>query len=178
MANLAEHVMMNKWDDDINNAIISVGGKTEGSSGLPDYANIIRNQLISKDNCIQNGKEILLEGDSCIIEADETGRDNYNTEYAIGVKTGLVPGTLYLRICTAVKDLEPIYIDLTRLNINDDLIDIDSIIAELLNSRNFMTQITNDISENISQDVESLVNDIITENTMDSKGIDINELNW
>ena len=49
MANLTEHVMINKWDDDINNAIVHVGGDTYGSEGLPDYANIIKSQLISND---------------------------------------------------------------------------------------------------------------------------------
>lgn len=47
MASLTEHVMINKWDDDINNAIVSVGGNTEGSSGLPDYSDIIKSQLTS-----------------------------------------------------------------------------------------------------------------------------------
>ena len=47
MASLTEHVMINKWDDDINNAIVSVGGNTEGSSGLPDYPDIIKSQLTS-----------------------------------------------------------------------------------------------------------------------------------
>jgi DNA anti-recombination protein RmuC len=39
--------MINKWDDDINNAIVAVGGKTYGSGGLPDYADIIRAQLVA-----------------------------------------------------------------------------------------------------------------------------------
>lgn len=47
MASLTEHVMINKWDDDINNAIVSVGGNTDGSSGLPDYPDIIKSQLTS-----------------------------------------------------------------------------------------------------------------------------------
>ena len=47
MANLTKHVMINKWDNDINDAIVAVGGKTYGSGGLPDYADIIRSQLIS-----------------------------------------------------------------------------------------------------------------------------------
>lgn len=42
--------MLNKWDDDINEAIKDVGGNTYGSSGLPDYAGIIRSQLIAKNN--------------------------------------------------------------------------------------------------------------------------------
>ena len=49
MANLTAHVMINKWDDDINNAIIDVGGDTYGSAGLPDYANIIKTQLVSNE---------------------------------------------------------------------------------------------------------------------------------
>lgn len=47
MADLTKHVMINKWDDDINNAIQEVGGNTYGSEGLPDYAGIIKTQLIS-----------------------------------------------------------------------------------------------------------------------------------
>ena len=47
MASLTKHVMINKWDNDINDAIVAVGGKTYGSGGLPDYADIIRSQLIS-----------------------------------------------------------------------------------------------------------------------------------
>ena len=47
MADLTKHVMINKWDDDINNAIQEVGGDTYGSEGLPDYADIIKTQLIS-----------------------------------------------------------------------------------------------------------------------------------
>lgn len=47
MGNLTEHVMINKWDDDINSAITDVGGDTYGSEGLPDYADIIRSQLVT-----------------------------------------------------------------------------------------------------------------------------------
>ena len=47
MASLTEHVLLNKWDDDINNAIEEVGGDTSNSSGLPDYAGIIKTQLVS-----------------------------------------------------------------------------------------------------------------------------------
>ena len=49
MANLTEHVMINKWDDDINRAITKVGGDTSGSEGLPDYAEIIETQLVSNE---------------------------------------------------------------------------------------------------------------------------------
>lgn len=47
MSDLLGHVVINKWDDEINGAIQEVGGDTSESSGLPDYAHIIRNQLIS-----------------------------------------------------------------------------------------------------------------------------------
>ena len=49
MANLTEHVMINKWDDDINSAIVEVGGDTSKSEGLPDYDDIIRTQLVSNE---------------------------------------------------------------------------------------------------------------------------------
>ena len=49
MANLTEHVMINKWDDDINSAIVEVGGDTSRSEGLPDYPDIIKTQLISNE---------------------------------------------------------------------------------------------------------------------------------
>lgn len=46
--------MINKWDDDINEAIKYVGGNTYGSSGLPDYAGIIRSQLVA-NNAVGEG---------------------------------------------------------------------------------------------------------------------------
>ena len=49
MASLTQHTMINKWDDDINEAITSVGGDTYGSSGLPDYPEIIKTQLVSNE---------------------------------------------------------------------------------------------------------------------------------
>lgn len=49
MANLMEHMMINKWDDEINSAITHVGGDTYGSEGLPDYADIIRTQLVANE---------------------------------------------------------------------------------------------------------------------------------
>ena len=49
MTNLTEHVMINKWDDDINAAITQVGGDCSDSSGLPDYADIIKKQLVAKN---------------------------------------------------------------------------------------------------------------------------------
>ena len=41
--------MINKWDDDINSAIVEVGGDTSRSEGLPDYPDIIRTQLVSNE---------------------------------------------------------------------------------------------------------------------------------
>jgi hypothetical protein len=49
MADLTAHVMINKWDDDINSAITSVGGSTYDAEGLPSYANIIKTQLVSNE---------------------------------------------------------------------------------------------------------------------------------
>ena len=49
MANLTEHVIINKWDDDINSSIVQVGGDTSNSAGLPDYADIIKSQLVSNE---------------------------------------------------------------------------------------------------------------------------------
>ena len=54
MAGLTEHVLLNKWDDDINEAITAVGGDTSKSSGLPDYSKIIRTQLVA-NNAIGEG---------------------------------------------------------------------------------------------------------------------------
>ena len=47
MANLTEHVMINKWDDEIRSAIQEVGGDVTNAPGLPDYAKVIKTQLIS-----------------------------------------------------------------------------------------------------------------------------------
>ena len=49
MANLMEHMMINKWDEEIGSAITHVGGDTYSSEGLPDYAEIIRTQLVAND---------------------------------------------------------------------------------------------------------------------------------
>lgn len=161
MGNLTEHVMLNKWDNDINDAIVAVGGDTSGSSGLPDYASIIRNQLVAKgiSPTPEAGKELILEGDSCIIEADENGRDHFNTEYAVGIKTGLIPGTLYLRLCTAVKDIEPVYIDLTRVS-GGEIMDIDVIINELLNSQSFINAVKDETVQEVTQEVTVLQENI------------------
>lgn len=134
MADLLEHVMINKLGDDLDEAITYVGGDTSLVSHISQYPDIIREQLSA--NGITLDKTIILEGDSCVIIADETGRDEYNTEYAVGVKTGLNPGAYYIRICTAVKDIEPIYIDLTPITdlINLGGADLDSIVQQVINS--------------------------------------------
>ena len=181
MANLTEHVILNKWDNDINDAIVAVGGDTQGSAGLPDYAKIIREQLVARGATPSPspGVEFILEGDSCIIEADATGCDPYNTEYAVGIKSGLIPGVLYLRLCTAVKDIEPVYIDLQRLT--GTQVDIDAIINELLNSNTFQ-EITQDIeilqeTKVDEEEVRVIVNNVLKENANDT-GINVDELNW
>lgn len=171
MANLTEHVIINKWDNDINEAITAVGGNTEGAGGLPDYASIIREQLVARGvtPTPEMGKEFILEGDSCVIEADATGCDPYNTEYAVGIKSGLIPGTLYLRLCTAVKDIEPVYIDLTRVSGSD--VDIEAIIDEVLKRI--------DIGENIKETIQEVTNqvDVIQNNvtTLQSQVTDLQD---
>ena len=47
-------MMINKWDSDIKDAIQRVGGNPAGSGGLPDYAGIIRSQLIA-NNAVGEG---------------------------------------------------------------------------------------------------------------------------
>lgn len=153
MASLTEHVMINKLGDDLNDAITFVGGDTSQVTNIMQYPGIIKEQLSSGNTL----KEIILEGDSCIIEADKHGYDYYNTEYAVGVKTGLNPGALYIRLCTAVKDIEPIYIDLTRVNCSSGgSVDINEIIDELLESNEFIDE----IGKEISVDVNNLQNDV------------------
>lgn len=49
MASLTEHVIINKLNDDINNAIKIIGGDVSNARGLQDYPDIIISQLISKD---------------------------------------------------------------------------------------------------------------------------------
>lgn len=134
MADLLEHVMINKLGDDLDEAITYVGGDTSRVSHISQYPSIIKEQLSA--NGVKLDKEIILEGDSCVIIADESGRDEYNTEYAVGVKTGLNPGAYYVRICTAVKDIEPIYIDLTPVTdlIITGGIDLDAIVQQVINS--------------------------------------------
>lgn len=127
MANLVEHVMLNKFTDELDEAITLVGGDTSHVSHFSEYPEVIKSQLIA-------GKipsEYILEGDSSIIIADENGRDKYNTQYAVGEKTGLIPGAVYIRICTAIKNIEPVYIDCTTIKevfFNDE--DLDKQIIE------------------------------------------------
>lgn len=190
MANLTEHVIINKWDNDINDAITAVGGNTEGAGGFPDYAKIIREQLVAKGIGPEPeaGKEFILEGDSCVIEADDNGCDYYNTEYAIGIKTGLIPGTLYLRLCTAVKDIEPVYIDLTRVCGEGGEVDIEKVIEEVLKSTEFISlqDNINNVQNQITQlqetkiekdEVTIIINEAISD-LGNNEGIDVDELNW
>lgn len=113
MASLVEHAMINKLGDDLDSAITFVGGDTSSVTNIMQYPEIIKQQLSSSG--INLNSSIILEGDSCVILSDEDGRDYFNTEYASGIKTGLNPETYYVRICTAVKDIEPVYIDLTPI---------------------------------------------------------------
>lgn len=149
MAGLLEHVMINKLGDDLDEAITLVGGNTSGVTNIMQYPLIIKDQLTAGDAPAIPKKELILEGDTCIIKSDENGYDIYNTQYASGTKTGLNPNTLYIRICTAVKGIEPIYIDTTPLS-----------------------EIIGDI------DMENIINEVIGSIPFTDEGVDANELNW
>ena len=182
MASITEHVMINKLGDDLDSAITFVGGDTSNVTNIMQYPQIIRDQL----GCgMQPRKEIILEGDSCIIEADEQGRDVYNTEYAIGEKTGLNPGTLYLRLCTAVKDIEPVYIDLTRISSGSDA-DIEAIINQIIDDKlnDYVTKSDvasiNDrlvvLEKKDEQDLEYIIRQVIESDTIQNTFISHNEM--
>ena len=188
MADLVEHVMINKLGDELDSAITFAGGDTTGVSNIMQYPSIIRDQLGKVNN-----KSIILEGDSCIIIADEEGRDQYNTEYAIGEKTGLNPGAYYIRICTAVYDIEPVYIDLTPImnGITPGEVDIDKIIQEVINSPEIQEEIQNEVSKALSrldivpkEEFDILSNQVssiderLSQITSNDEGIDVNELKW
>ena len=49
MASLLEHVMINKLGDDLNAAILAVGGDTSSVDHIMDYPEIIRNQLVNRN---------------------------------------------------------------------------------------------------------------------------------
>ena len=70
MASLLEHVMINKLSDELNEAIISVGGDTSCASGPMDYPGIIRDQLSANGF---TGSNSLVEGDGVTIERVEGG---------------------------------------------------------------------------------------------------------
>lgn len=150
MASLTEHVMINKLGDDLDSAITFVGGDTTGVDNIMQYPAIIREQLSASG--INFNKSIILEGDSAVIIADSEGRDSYNTEYAVGEKTGLNPGAYYIRICTAVKDIEPVYIDLTPvidLVSNGEPVDIDTIVDRVIKSPEIVKVIQDEINKQI-----------------------------
>ena len=173
MADLIEHVMINKLGDDLDSAITTVGGDTSGVSHIMQYPSIIREQLSAQG--VTNIDKFLLEGDSCIIKADENGYDEYNTDYAQGTKTGLNPNTLYIRICTAVKDIEPVYIDLTPVTQligeggEGGNIDIDEIINNVINStqmqNNYVSNQKFDTLETNVTNLETTVNEFETDIT-------------
>lgn len=173
MASLLEHTMINKLDKELGDAIREVGGNIDNVDNISQYPNIIREQLSS--NGINLTKNIILEGDSCIIIADEEGRDVYNTEYATGEKTGLNPGAYYIRICTAVKGVEPVYIDCTPIsngNMPGD-VDIQDIINRLYETETQIEYLDKRVdylekaeSDNIDEIVEK-VSDKITDEVTD-----------
>ena len=173
MASLTEHVMINKLGDDLDNAITFVGGDTSSISNIMEYPQIIREQLSAGGSV--NLTELILEGDSAIIIADETGRDEYNTKYATGIKTGLNPGAYYIRICTAIKNIEPVYIDLTPVT---DLIqgggesmDINTIINKVIES----PEIKVAINKEVQSQVNSLLINYVTKDDLKDLELGVSE---
>jgi hypothetical protein len=56
MSNLVNHVLMNKLDDELNEAIKEVGGDTSGATGPWDYPAIIKEQLEAKGSGTGGGE--------------------------------------------------------------------------------------------------------------------------
>ena len=163
MASLTEHVMINKLGDDLDDAITFVGGDTSNVSHIMQYPRIIREQL-SANNI--HGDELILEDDTCIIIATNDGRDEYNTRYASGVKSGLIPNSYYLRICTAVQDIEPIYVDLSpimdQISSEDDIQTIFNKLESIENRIEILEQSEKDDINEIASKVTDIVKDDVT----------------
>ena len=160
MASLIEHAMINKLGDDLDSAITFAGGDTSSVTNIMQYPEIIRQQLSSGG--VNLNSSIILEGDSCVIKSDEDGRDPYNTEYASGIKSGLNPETYYVRICTAVKDIEPVYIDMTPITnligtgeLPGD-IDMDAIVEAVLREITADNFASREDLEKVSKSVDAL----------------------
>lgn len=206
MASLTEHVMINKLGDDLDEAITFAGGDTTDVTNIMQYPQIIKEQLSACCGSMMI-KEMVLEGDSAIIIADEAGRDEYNTLYASGIKTGLNPDSYYIRICTAVKDIEPVYIDLTPvtdlIQTSGGVVNIDAIVKKVIESPEIKDAINKEVQstiENITTDIENITSNITTINqTLETKvdqadieqividklesntnndGINVDELDW
>lgn len=134
------------------------------------------NNLIDKTNSLESEieniknssdgelKEVIVEEDNYIIIADSLGRDYYNTRYATGVKTGLEPGSMYIRLCTAVKNIEPIYISLDTLvkNLPSGDVNIEEITEDVINSKIFNEKLKNEIDNSLLD-----INDLIQTNATD-----------
>lgn len=163
MASLTEHVMINKLGDDLDDAITFVGGDTSNVSHIMQYPQIIREQL-SASNI--HGDELILEDDTCIIIATDDGRDEYNTRYASGIKSGLIPNAYYLRICTAVQDIEPIYVDLSpimdQISSEDDIQTIFNKLETIEDRIEVLEQSEEDDINEIASKVADIVKEDVT----------------
>lgn len=164
MASLTEHVMINRFSDDLDDAIRSVGGNTESVVNITQYPDIIRQQLHAYLP-IEIDKYIL-EDVTCVIHTNENGEDTYDTEYASGVMTGLSPDTLYIRICTTIKDLEPIYIDMTPVLAEATAGDINAVIVEIFKNPSFVSNI-NDIISEYMNNWKNDINNVISQKDID-----------
>lgn len=70
MANLLEHVMINKLGDDLGEAITEVGGDVSGIDNIMDYPEYIKNNLTAG---IPGESVLLREGDGIIIKKNSNG---------------------------------------------------------------------------------------------------------
>ena len=157
MAGLLEHVMINKLGDDLDEAITFVGGDTSMVSHISQYPEVIKTQLGT--GAALELHEIIVPDESKIIISTDSGKDNYSTKYATGIKTDLIPDTKYLRLCTAVVGKEPVYIDLSSLYNGEggDICDPQYIIDIILNTPEIKEYIINDLNLQIN-DLQSSLN--------------------
>lgn len=70
MANLLEHVMINKLGDDLGEAITEVGGDVSGIDNIMDYPEYIKNNLTAG---VPGESVLLQEGDGVIIKKNSNG---------------------------------------------------------------------------------------------------------
>lgn len=103
----------------------------------------------------------ILKGD--VIEASKEGTDNYENDNfpGVGIKSGLEPGELYIRIFTASRQ-EPIYINCDRLGGNGSIATIE---YEGESTNTINVEVDN-INHTISAEIVGLGDGVINENNL------------